>query len=258
MQEPLDGSVRILSDARNVTVLTGAGMSSESGVPTFRDALTGLWAQYDPRELATPEAFARNPARVFGWYLSRWRRVRAVEPHSGHRALVALASLFEKFSIITQNVDGLHQRAGSQDVVELHGSLSLFRCAARGHPFDADDLDALASGPEGDVQPPSCVVCGSPIRPAVVWFGEMLPPEAMSRATQAVTACQVLLVVGTSAVVYPAAELPQVAQAHGAKVIEVNPSHTPLSETADVWWPASAGAALPTLVEAIAQVTMGP
>lgn len=134
MQEPLDGSVRILGDARSVTVLTGAGMSSESGVPTFRDALTGLWAQYDPGELATPEAFSRNPARVFGWYLSRWRRVRAVEPHSGHHALVALADLFEEFSIITQNVDGLHQRAGSRDVVELHGSLSLFRCAAHGHP----------------------------------------------------------------------------------------------------------------------------
>ena len=172
--------VERLRKARSVAVLTGAGVSAESGIPTFRDAQTGLWARYDPEELATEAAFRRYPARVFGWYAWRRRLVRAAAPHAGYHALVALERLVPELAIVTQNVDGLHGRAGSRRVLELHGSLDRFSCVDARHPFPADGIVE----PEADTEcePPRCERCGSPVRPDVVWFGEMLPEDAMADA----------------------------------------------------------------------------
>lgn len=244
-------AVGLLAGARRLVVFTGSGMSQESGIPTFRDAQTGLWSRFDPNQLATPEAFRRHPARVFGWYVARWRQMRATAPNPGHHALVQLAATVDTCTIVTQNIDGLHRRAGSADVIELHGSIEAFRCFDRAHPFDPDGLTALAALPEGAVEPPACPQCGSPIRPGVVWFGELLPVEAVARANAAVAACDVLLVVGTSGVVYPAAELPWLALERGAKLIEVNPTPTPFSARAHLSWRSTAAAALPQLARAI-------
>lgn len=251
MSSPAEDAARLFQDARSVVVLTGSGMSQESGVPTFRDAQTGLWARYDPAELATPEAFRRHPARVFGWYLWRWKIARQAQPHPGYQALVLLSRTVPSFVIITQNVDGLHRRAGSEEVVELHGSLERFRCAAAGHPYDAALLAGLAADPQGEVEPPRCADCSSPVRPDVVWFGEPLPEEAWSRAWRAAQECDLFLVVGTSGLVYPAAELPWVAVRSGARLIDVNPSPTPFSARADLWWNETAALALPQLARAV-------
>jgi len=231
-------------------------MSRDSGVPTFRDALTGLWSRYDPHELANEPAFRRNPARVFGWYLWRWRLVRDAQPHKGYHALVRMAEVFDELLVVTQNVDGFHRRVGSKDVVELHGSLEAFRCLDRGHTYDADRLRSLTASAEGEVEPPECDVCGSPIRPGVVWFGEMLPQGAVERAWSAVSQCDALMVVGTSAVVYPAAELPSIALARGRPVIEVNPEQTPISGSVDLWWPERAEVALSRLADLLAPSTV--
>jgi NAD-dependent deacetylase len=243
-----DAVAATLAGARTVVAVTGAGMSQESGVPTFRDAQTGLWARFDPAELATPEAFRRDPERVFGWYLRRWTLARRAEPHAGYRALAGLADVFDELLVVTQNVDGLHRRAGSPDVVELHGSLEAFRCADAGHPFAADGLEALAGRvPDGPVAPPRCPVCGSPVRPGVVWFGEGLPGAAVERAWAAAESCDAMLVIGTSSLVFPAASVPEIVLRRGRPVIEINPDRTPLTPRARVWWPARAGDALPAL-----------
>jgi NAD-dependent deacetylase len=244
----VDRAAELLAGAGAVVALTGAGMSHESGVPTFRDAQTGLWARYDPTELATEDAFRRNPALVFGWYLMRLRLVRAASPHAGHHALVSMEEWCKRFAVVTQNVDGLHRRAGSRDVVELHGSLESFRCFDRGHPFDTMRLEGVEAPATGAVDPPACEECGSPIRPGVVWFGETLPPGALERAWELVERCDALLVIGTSSVVYPAAALPELAARRGAMVIEINPQQTPLTPRADLWWPQSARSALPALM----------
>jgi len=246
-----DRAVGLIGKARRPVALTGAGMSQESGVPTFRGAQTGLWARYDPMELATANAFQRHPARVFGWYLWRFKLVRSVEPHSGHHALAAMAGHFDGLPVITQNVDGLHRRAGSTDLVELHGSLEAFRCFDQGHVFDTSALEDMEAPESGEVPPPNCATCGSPIRPGVVWFGEMLPLGAFERAQQLVHQCDALLVVGTSSVVYPAAALPEVAASRGVPVIEINPEETPLTSMADLWWGSSAAEALSELAEAL-------
>ena len=247
-EEPAAKTVSLLREASHVVVLTGAGMSQESGVPTFRDALTGLWAKYDPEELATPDAFRRDPVLVLNWYVSRYRRVLEVEPHVGHHALVRLRAHFKSFTIITQNVDGLHQRAGLSAVLELHGALDRFRCVDAAHPYDM--LPLARSGATVE-EVPRCGWCGAMIRPGVVWFGETLPERTLAAAWKAVEDADALVVIGTSAVVYPAAELPHVARARSVKVVEINPERTPLSPLADVSWCASAGQALTTLVGAL-------
>ncbi len=251
MTTECDRAVQLIGDVRHPVALTGAGMSQESGVPTFRGAQTGLWAKYDPMELATADAFRRHPTRVFGWYLWRFRLVRAVEPHAGHYALARMAGRFEGLPVVTQNVDGLHRRAGTTELVELHGSLEEFRCFDQGHAFDASELEDMEIPETGDVAPPVCATCGSPIRPGVVWFGEMLPPGAFERAQQLVRQCDALLVIGTSSVVYPAAALPEVAASRGVPVIEINPERTPLTSNTTLWWGASAAEALPQLAEAL-------
>lgn len=251
MSVELAQALRLLEGVQRLAVLTGAGMSQESGIPTFRDALTGLWARFDPEELATEAAFRRHPARVFGWYVDRWRQIRDARPHPGYRAITALAARFPDASVVTQNVDGLHRRAGNPDVIELHGALDRFRCLDGGHPFDTGRVERWAVGRVEEIDPPLCPECSSPIRPGVVWFGEILPPSAVTRAWRAVERCEVLLVVGTSAEVYPAAELPAVAVAHGGRVIEINPDPTPLTPRADLRWSAPAGVALPALAGAL-------
>ncbi|MBL8056715.1 MAG: NAD-dependent deacylase [Anaerolineales bacterium] len=234
-----------LRAARQVTALTGAGVSAESGVPTFRDAQTGLWAQYQPEDLATTSAFRRDPELVWNWYA--WRRdlVRRAEPNPGHRALAQLEKALPGFTLITQNVDGLHQRAGSRTVIELHGSLERVKCFDCGAPAPA--------WPEAGPVPPRCGRCGGRLRPDVVWFGEALPPAALSAAWAAAQHCQVFLCIGTSGLVEPAASLPGEARRHGAALVEINPQPTPLSALADFVLRAPAGAALPKLTAFLAE-----
>ncbi len=235
--------VAALREAKLIAVLTGAGISAESGIPTFRDAQDGLWARFDPRELATPSAFARDPKRVWDWYAWRRERVASAEPNAGHRALVALDRRVPELVVVTQNVDGLHQRAGSRRVVELHGNITRVKCSREGTPCaDWDDSGA---------EVPRCRRCGAYLRPDVVWFEELLPEDALAAAEDAARRCDVLLVVGTSAEVYPAAALPEAASAAGARVVEVNPSPTALSARADHALRGPAGTVLPALVAAL-------
>ena len=234
--------ISALRDARHVCVLTGAGISAESGVPTFRDAQQGLWEQYDPLQLATPEAFAENPTLIWQWY--RWRRelVAKAEPNAGHRALSQLAELLPRLTLVTQNVDGLHQRAGSSDVIEFHGNLFADRCPTENCIVNA--------GEEADV--PVCPSCGARLRPGVVWFGESIPEGALNESFAAATDCNVFLSVGTSSLVYPAAGLADLARENGAMVAEINPQPTERADSYDFSIVANAGAALPKLVESLA------
>jgi NAD-dependent deacetylase len=229
---------RWIQEAKAVAVLTGAGISAESGIPTFRGA-TGLWKQFRPEELATPEAFERDPALVWEWY--DWRRglIANAQPNTGHLALVELERRAPSFTLITQNVDGLHRRAGSTRVLEVHGSIWTLRCTRCQRGW----LDTQVSLPI----PPLCE-CGALARPGVVWFGEGLPEDVWAAAERAAVTCDVFLVAGTSAVVYPAAGLAHQAQAAGAKVIEVNAEETAISRSVDCTLTGKAGEILPELV----------
>lgn len=245
--EGLVRAAELMAGARSVVVSTGAGMSKESGIPTFRDAMEGLWARFDPQELATEQGFRADPRRVWSWYAWRRRKVAEAVPHPGHLALVELEALVPSLVVVTQNVDGLHAAAGSSDVIELHGNLRRVKCLDRGHPYDG----ALPESGEDEEDPPPCPVCGSPLRPDVVWFGELLPERAVERAWRVAGECDVLLLVGTSGTVWPAAELPHVARRSGARVVEVNPTPSELTPLADVFLQGAAGEVLPTLVDAL-------
>lgn len=212
-----------LRAATSVVALTGAGTSAESGVPTFRESQTGLWARYRPEDLASRAAFSRNSRMVWQWYAWRRELARHAEPNSGHLALAALEDRIPSFSVITQNVDGLHQKAGSRKVVELHGNLFVDRCFREGEVVRPEDPDG---------EPPSCPRCGGPVRPGVVWFGESLPEAALAEANALLRSCQILLVAGTSGLVWPAAGLPGLARSLGAWVVEINTEPTILSESA--------------------------
>lgn len=214
--EALTIAARALRAAEYVCVLTGAGTSAESGIPTFRDALTGHWAQYSPQELATPEAFAANPERVWEWYAARRAAVRSAQPNGAHTALTLLATRVSHCALVTQNVDDLHQRAGSCDVIALHGSLMRARCSA-----GCAGKVELPDNP-GSAAVPRCGQCNALMRPDVVWFGETLPSAEFEQARNAAVACDVFVSVGTSNVVEPAASLPWLAASHGATVIVVN------------------------------------
>lgn len=234
--------VAALKSASHVVASTGAGVSAESGVPTFRDAQTGLWAAFRPEDLATPDAFRRNPSMVWDWYAFRRQAIAAVAPNPGHFALAALASRVPRLTLLTQNVDGLHRRAGSPAVIELHGSIAATRCLDCDKPQDP-------TGRPGS--PPPCDCGRSVQRPDVVWFGENLPPGALEAAMEAADACDVFLSIGTSTVVYPAAELPFRAARHGALVVEINPVETPLSPSADIVLRHPSGVALPAILAAL-------
>ncbi len=233
--------VNWLRAAERVVVMTGAGVSAESGVPTFRDAQTGLWSRYRPEELATPEAFGRDPRLVWDWY--RWRRdlVQKAEPNAAHHALVQMETHVHQMTLVTQNVDGLHRRAGSRSVIELHGSLERARCQGCGQ--------RAQEWPETDEELPRCSLCGDLLRPDVVWFGEALPRAAIEQAAAAALGCDLFLVVGTSGVVEPAALLPYLAKDQGAVLAVVNPEETPQSEVADFFLPGRAGDVLPVLIQ---------
>ncbi len=213
----------LLAGCRHLVVFTGAGVSAESGIPTFRDVLTGLWQRFDPAELATPEAFARDPALVWGWY--EWRRMRVLQaqPNPAHRAIARLAGLVPRLTLVTQNVDDLHERAGSTAVIHLHGSLHQPCCSVCVAPFTA--LDPAPAEPEAGrrLAPPHCPACGGLVRPGVVWFGESLPEAALQQAFAAAADGDLLLSVGTSGQVWPAAQVPQLALQSGACVLHINP-----------------------------------
>ncbi|MFN2222479.1 MAG: SIR2 family NAD-dependent protein deacylase [Candidatus Promineifilaceae bacterium] len=239
------GLVLALTAAEYVVILTGAGISAESGIPTFRDAQTGLWSRYDPHELATPQAFAANPRLVWEWY--EWRRglIAGAQPNAGHLAIAALQRKLPRCTLITQNVDGLHQLAGSRDVLELHGNIERTICSAEG---------VVVADWSADLEvPPRCPQCGAYLRPDVVWFGESLPPRVINAAIDACNRCDLFLAVGTSAVVQPAASLAHLAAEHGAQVVEVNSERTPLTPYADFSLLGKAGELLPALARLIDQ-----
>ena len=230
--------------ADSIVVLTGAGVSAESGIPTFRDAMTGLWAKFDPADLATSEAFARDPEMVSRWYDERRCNVAKCLPNAGHMALATLQSRRvaegRQFTLITQNVDRLHQLAGSTDVIELHGSLWIWRCV------DCDD-EVEEREPAFSDYPPRCS-CGGKRRPGVVWFGEELPRHALLKAQRATGSCKLFLSLGTSSVVYPAAGLIDLALQNGARILEVNPEETAYSRKVHWSIRGKSGEVLPQLM----------
>ncbi|MEV4463665.1 NAD-dependent deacylase [Micromonospora echinofusca] len=255
-ERSLRKAAALLAQARRVVVFTGAGISAESGVPTFRDALTGLWRSFDARRLATPDAFRDDPALVWGWYEWRRARVGRAHPNAGHVAVAAIEARVPHAVVVTQNVDDLHERAGSVAPIHLHGSLSAPRCSACARPAPLPTEPPLPDGApdeQGDgrrVAPPRCAHCAGPVRPGVVWFGEALPGAALEAAVEAASACDLLLTVGTSGLVHPAAEIPRVAARFGAPVVQVNPEETPLDAVADVNLRGPAAQVLPALVRA--------
>jgi NAD-dependent deacetylase len=241
-----DELIELLASANRITVLTGAGISAESGVPTFREAQTGLWSRYDPEQLATPQAFVNNPKLVWEWY--EWRRqlVSSVQPNPAHYALVEMAAHLPKFTLITQNVDGLHQWAGSEGVIELHGNIMRTKCFDCGRiAFNAQELQEKSGQ-----APPRCEYCSGLLRPDVVWFGETLPVDALDRAYTASRQCDLFFSIGTSGLVYPANSLPGQAISQKIPVVEVNLQRTPLSSAMTFILDGPAGELLPRLVAA--------
>lgn len=238
-----------LTEPGKIVALTGAGVSAESGLATFRGP-DGMWEGQNPMELATPEAFAEDPLKVWRFYA--WRREQAARaaPNAAHRSLAAFERARDDFTVVTQNVDGLHELSGSKNVLRLHGSLWRLRCTEEGKEFDDRRVDL------GEL-PPRCS-CGAMLRPAVVWFGEPLPTEILEQAEQQTRSAVVLIVAGTSSLVYPAAALPQIAQQNGAWVVEVNPEPTPLSPLADERLAGPAGEILPRLAAAAGISLDGP
>ena len=251
MREEIVKAARCLGAAGGVVCLTGAGVSAESGVPTFRDAQTGLWSRFNAEELASPQGFERDPGLVWRWYMWRLEQLEAASPNPGHRALAELAGLCEQFLLVTQNVDDLHEQGGSKDVLHLHGSLFDFRCAACAAPYQLRAEERRADSP------PACGLCGGLVRPDVVWFGESLPWDAVEEAAAASHRCDVMLVVGTSGLVYPASQLPLIGRQAGATVIDVNPEPGPISAMADLFLQGRSGEVLPELAGAVANLRAG-
>lgn len=239
---------RLLASARHIVVFTGAGVSAESGIATFRDKLTGLWERFDPAELASAEGFRRDPALIWGWYEMRRSGIAQAQPNPAHLAIAELAQRVPKLTLVTQNVDDLHERAGSADVLHLHGRLDAARC------FDcARPAGAVLELPEGAgdgkrIEPPLCSACGGPLRPGVVWFGENLPEQALSQAFLAAANCDLLLSIGTSGVVQPAAMIPGVALEAGARVVHINPQVTGAGHAREFALAGKAGELLPQLL----------
>ncbi len=231
-----------IAKSRYLVALTGAGVSAESGIPTFRGE-DGLWKRYKPEELATPQAFARNPRLVWEWYRWRMEIVFKASPNPAHKALVELERMGILKCIITQNVDGLHQLAGSSCVVELHGNIRRVRCTSC-------SFRSEISEPPKEI-PPRCPRCGSLLRPDVVWFGEPIPEEALSKALELAKRCDVMIVIGTSGVVVPAGYLPYIAKSNGALIIEINVARSAITPIADIFINMRAGEALPKIVELV-------
>lgn len=240
-----------LRAAERVVVFTGAGVSAESGIPTFRDALTGLWENFNAEDLANAQAFKRDPALVWGWY--EWRRMKVLraQPNPAHLAIAALVDLVPHLTLITQNVDNLHERAGSLDVLHLHGRMHQPFCFACRRPYEYPP--DIPDEPEGGrhIEPPRCKRCGGRIRPGVVWFGESLPDIEWEAAKDATSRCNAFLCIGTSSLVQPAARLPNLAIQRGALTIQVNPNPTPLDGRTGLNLHGTAGEMLPWLVDKV-------
>jgi NAD-dependent deacetylase len=245
-QEPSLETVQSwLQQARHIAVLTGAGVSAESGVPTFREAQTGYWAQFRPEDMATEQGFRAHPQRVWDWYQHRRDLLTGAQPNAGHAALARYQQLHPgRLTLITQNVDGLHQRAGSAGVLCLHGDIFTTRWLDTPRPC------CEAGAVDDGGRPPRCSHCGNLRRPGVVWFGESLPSSTLEAAQQAASACQVFLVVGTAGAVYPAAGLAQIARHAGARVAIINPAPSALDDVAHVRLRGTAATLLPALLHA--------
>ncbi|HLF74223.1 MAG TPA: NAD-dependent deacylase [Anaerolineales bacterium] len=235
--------ISFLRAAPSLVALTGAGVSQESGLRTFRDAQTGLWAQYRPEELASPGAFRRDPKLVWDWYAWRREAVKGVRPNPGHYALAEMEKRLPDFTLVTQNVDGLHRMAGSAHVLELHGNIQRVRCA--------DCYTFTETWDDDDESVPRCAACGGLLRPDVVWFGEALPRDQLEAAVEAARSCGVFFSIGTSGVVQPAASLAFAAHNRGAVIVEVNAEPTPLTPKADYVLQGKSGEILPELVKAV-------
>ncbi|MBO8180094.1 MAG: NAD-dependent deacylase [Archaeoglobus sp.] len=240
MEEKL---VKMLIESKHLVALTGAGVSAESGIPTFRGK-DGLWNKYSPEELANPQAFAKDPEKVWRWYAWRMEKVFGVEPNKAHYAFAELERMGILKCLITQNVDDLHERAGSRNVIHLHGSLRVVKCTSCENSFEVQE-------PPKVPPLPTCDKCGSLLRPGVVWFGEMLPPDVLERAMREVEKADVIIVAGTSAVVQPAASLPLIVKRNGGVIIEINPDETPLTAIADYSLRIKAGEMMESLVEPV-------
>jgi NAD-dependent deacetylase len=235
--------IEALRQAQRVAALTGAGVSAESGVPTFRAAMTGLWARFRPEELATPQVFRRDPRLVWKWYTWRRELIAGVKPNPGHYALAQMQSFFPQFTLITQNVDGLHRQAGSNNVIELHGNIQRSLCSI--------ERRTVNSWQQSEEFPPRCPHCGAYLRPDVVWYGENLPTAALDEAMGVARESQVFFSIGTSSLVQPAASLPLLALERGALVVEINPHQTPLSDMTSFCLRGASGTVLPALIEAV-------
>ncbi len=245
LRSMIDEIVAVMKKSRSCVVLTGAGISAESGVPTFRGD-DGLWNKFKPEELATMSAFLSNPKLVWEWY--NWRRqvIGEVSPNPGHYALREMEQWFDSFTLVTQNVDGLHRAAGSENILELHGNIYRNKCVECNYRFEE----------EIDIDPdniPTCPKCGGKIRPDVVWFGEMLDPHIINKAFEVSERAELFFSIGTSAIVHPAASLPFTAKRYGAVLVEINPEETPLSDIADYTVRAKSGEFLPQLMEKLKQ-----
>lgn len=234
--------VEALRAAQHVAVLTGAGISAESGLPTFRDPMTGLWARYRPEDLASPQAFQRDPRLVWEWYAWRREMVAQAVPNPGHRALVTIEQHVPEFTLVTQNVDSLHQKAGSRSVIELHGNIARTKCFV--------ENVVVESWEENAEVPPRCPRCGGMLRPDVVWFGEQLPAQEFETAVEAAVHADVFFAIGTSGVVEPAASLARVAQRFGATIVILNLDVEPLAAPPLYHINGRAGSVLPALVNA--------
>jgi NAD-dependent deacetylase len=243
LESTLQQAADLLAKARRVACLTGAGVSAESGVATFRDAQTGLYAKFDPQQLASQAGFAADPGFVWRWYMARLSKLHEVEPNPGHRALAQLEASLPHFTLITQNVDDLHERAGSHNVIHLHGRINAFHCNECATPYLLQPAKQTAQ------LPPTCPHCRGWVRPSVVWFGELLPVDLLQRAQAAAASCDLMLVAGTSGVVYPAAALPTMAQHAGATLVDINPEPSPISQQAEIFLQGASGLVLPQLLE---------
>lgn len=242
-QVEIESACDVLIRANRIVALTGSGISAESGIPTFRGK-DGLWKTFRAEQLATPTAFIQDPNLVWEWY--DWRRgiICAKEPNAGHKVLAEWEELFPNFVLITQNIDGLHQKAGSKNIIELHGNIWKQRCIEENSIVENHDVPL-------DEIPPHCETCGALLRPHVVWFGEPLDGSILQKAFMFSSSCDVMLVVGTSAYVQPAASLPLSAAEAGAAIIEINTDPTPLTDRADFSFRAKSGMFLPLLDAAV-------
>ncbi|MFP7364964.1 NAD-dependent deacylase [Corynebacterium callunae] len=251
LEKSIEQVIEIARAARNVEVFTGAGMSAESGLETYRDDKTGVWSKVDPQAMASIDAWLKDPEPMWAWY--RWRAGVAAraEPNAGHRAIAYWqgSHLVENVHVTTQNIDDLHERGGASDVTHLHGSLFSYRCTDCETPW-VDDRNYLQQ-PVERLTPPQCEVCGGLIRPGVVWFGEQLPVAEWDLAEQRIGEADLMVIVGTSGIVQPAATLPEMAYQRGIPIVEISPATTELTRWATLSWTATAAQALPALMREI-------